>query len=503
MQWQAAALAAGEIAQGWTREGGPGGAILLFDADDIRAEACGGLASLELDLPFRADTAVRFASISKHFLCGLLATDGHIGFDDALGAHLPLPPALGAVTVGRALDMTGGLPDAMETLWLLGVPPTATLDRHALLRFVSSLEATNFAPGTEISYSNTGYRLVQAALEAKGIDYAAALHERFFRPLGLSIRFPEDETDIVPALATGYWHGPRGWQRGRYGLHFSASGGLAGSALDLTAWAQALMSRRGPADGLLARLGARRHLADGRATEYGLGLARSPVPGLIALGHGGSLPGYKNHFLFAPEYKAGVVVLSNREDTDAHGVALRVMAALAGTTLTEPTPALPDGRFLAEDGPFWLEHQGGTATFLGAQETLYPGEGGFAEGRSAHLPMRLRLAGGVIEGEIGHVARRFHPVPDGLSASGAWAGHWVCAAQNARFDIAVSAGVARLAIGAGPLYMELELTPLGPDMALMERGGDGPWRQRTCLQFSGNTVRLVTNRSRILVFERG
>ncbi|MCW3473441.1 hypothetical protein [Limobrevibacterium gyesilva] len=69
-------MAAGEIAQGWTKEGGPGGAILLFDADDIRAEACGGLASL--DLPFRADTAVRFAVISKHFLCGPFAADGCI-----------------------------------------------------------------------------------------------------------------------------------------------------------------------------------------------------------------------------------------------------------------------------------------------------------------------------------------------------------------------------------------------------------------------------------------
>ena len=65
--------------------------------------------------------------------------------------------------------MTGGIPDVVDTMWLLGVPSTATLDRHALLRFVRTCRALNFRRGTEISYSNTGYRILQAAFDAKGI----------------------------------------------------------------------------------------------------------------------------------------------------------------------------------------------------------------------------------------------------------------------------------------------------------------------------------------------
>ena len=61
MHWRKAMEAAAGIAGRWTAEGGPGGAILLFDGSDIRAEACGGLASLELALPFTAGTAVRYA----------------------------------------------------------------------------------------------------------------------------------------------------------------------------------------------------------------------------------------------------------------------------------------------------------------------------------------------------------------------------------------------------------------------------------------------------------
>ena len=355
------------------QRGRPGGAILLFDANELRAEACGGLALIEHALPFGADTVTRYASISKHFLAALLLQGRAIALNDTLGAHLPmLRPALGGVSVGHALDMTGGLPDVMETMWLLGVPITAAIGRDALLRFVASLDAANFPPGTELSYSNTGYRLVEAALEAKGVGYETALRDRFFGPLGLSIRLAEDWQAPVPNLAAAYWREAREWERGNYGMHFSASGGLAGSARDLAVWAQALLADRAPGDGLLDRLSAPRHMADGRESGYGLGLAWSRAGGRALVGHGGSLPGYKNHFLLDPEARAGVVVLTNREDADAHDIALRVMAALHDAALPAPAPAdaLPEGIFAADTGPFWLRIAGNRATFLGAEEAL-------------------------------------------------------------------------------------------------------------------------------------
>src|SRR5215471_2048473 len=126
MEWRRATEEAARIAARWTAEGGPGGAIVLFDASDIRSESFGGLASLELALPFTSQTVVRYASISKHFCAALLLRlqrDGVLSLDDPLGAHLPmLARAQAAVPIARALDMTGGLPDAVETLWLLGVP---------------------------------------------------------------------------------------------------------------------------------------------------------------------------------------------------------------------------------------------------------------------------------------------------------------------------------------------------------------------------------------------
>lgn len=500
MNWSAATAAAARIAAAWDAEAGPGGAVLLFDAGGLRAAACGGYASIEHRLRFTPDTATRYASISKHLLCGLLARDGRIGFSDTLGQHIDAGPDQGAVTVGRALDMTSGLADAAPTLTLLGNSSSAHMDRHALLRFVTAIEGLNYVPGTEVSYTNSGYRMIQAALEAKGLEYGAALREAFFGPLGLTMHLPEDEAEPVAGLATGYWHGPQGWRRGRYGLHFSASGGVTGTARDLASWCHALLVGRGPAAGLLDLLAAPRTLLDGTVTGYGLGLARAPLGDHVLIGHGGSLPGYKNHFLIAPDLGAGVVVLSNREEIDPMALCLNVISALTGTA--EParaTAMLPEGRFIAEDAAVWIEHKDGVLTYLDAQAPLYR-DGDWAVSRAVELPMRLRAEGDAIVGHVGHAARRFRPAT-GAGVRPDWAGEYVCPAHGGRFAIAVDGARAVLVGGTGPMRRALDLVPIAGDMALAARQ-DGPWTQRALLHFADGGMRMAVNRSRVLRFEK-
>ena len=275
MHWRRATEVASAIAARWTTERGPGGAILLFDADDIRAEACGGLASLELDVAFTAETATRYASISKHFLAALLVRDEGIwSLDESLGVHLPgLPPALAAVPLGRALDMTSGLPDLMETQWLLGVPWTARLDRHALLRFACRLDALNSVRAQRNFLQQHRLPADRGGAGARSIPAGDDAARAFLRPAGASIRLAEDETEPVPGLATGYWTQrnrlaarplrPEFLRVGRACRQRARSGRLAAGAHD----------GRAPAEDLL-RPPRRTPSSDRRArTGYGLGLA--------------------------------------------------------------------------------------------------------------------------------------------------------------------------------------------------------------------------------------
>jgi hypothetical protein len=284
-------------------------------------------------------------------------------------------------------------------------------------------------------------------------------------------------------------------------MHFSASGGMAGSAEDLMRWAQALMANDGPCEGLLDILSAPRQFLDGRASMYALGLARHEIGGVALVGHGGSLPGYKNHLLMAPALGAGVLVLSNREETDPFDVTTRVMAALLGATLPPRVAAmLPEGIFAEAEGPTWIEHRAGLLTFLGTAEPLFAGpEPGLAVSRSPYLPIALRAEGGVITGEIGGAARRFLPVPDGAAFDTTLAGTWRLDREGAELTVCRDG---TLTLGTGPLRETTTLTPLGPKRALADRRL-GPWRQRSCLWLRApDRLRLVTARSRVLEFHR-
>jgi CubicO group peptidase (beta-lactamase class C family) len=155
--WRDATVLAEGLAASW--QGGPGGVFVLFDTEGVRGAACGGLASLEHGIPFTPDTPSRYASISKHLLATCLLMH-EVPLEAPLGSLLPdLPDAFAAVPLGRALDMTGGLPDMMEVQWQLGMPFTATLAEAEVGATLRRLTGTSTPPGAEMAYSNTGWRL--------------------------------------------------------------------------------------------------------------------------------------------------------------------------------------------------------------------------------------------------------------------------------------------------------------------------------------------------------
>lgn len=499
VDWTKGRNEAQAITEPWTRQGGPGGAIVLFDRDGVRESASGGFAVIEHRLPFTPDTQNRLASISKHICAVLLLREG-VPLEATLGSFIPeLPEAVGAVPLGRALDMTGALPDMMEALWQQGTPFTANLSAAEIFAAARRLPGLNAEPGSEMAYSNTGWRLAQAILERRTGKGAAQLVDELMAPAALPIRFVSDESEVVSGLATGYWHDGQDWRRGFYGFNFSASGGLAGSAAGLARWAAGLMAGRGFQAGLLDKLTAPRQFADGSESLYRFGLVATELGGSRIIGHGGSLTGYRNHMLMAPAQGVGVVVLTNREE-DALWPALRVLAALTGEALPGDPESVPTGLYASEDGPFWAEFGGGAISFMGGYEKLVSDEGGLRS-LPAYLDVRLREeSDGALAGMIGGVARRLLPVPAETAFDERLAGRW----RDPRLgvEIAIRADGTASWPWAGTIGRETRLTPLPGGRALADLA-HGPWRHRPCLWLQPDgSLRLAGHRSRILHFQR-
>ncbi|GBU14207.1 serine hydrolase [Enterobacterales bacterium] len=483
LHWQAAMTAARTITEKWNPPGEPGGAIALFDSRSLQGHSAGGLANLTTGERFSIDNVVRYASVTKHIFAALalLRSDAGLSLSDTLGQYLPqLKSPMSHVTIGQALDMTGGLPDVRETLSLLGVSVYTASEPQAILDFLAQEGSLNFPAGSEISYSNTGYRLVEAILNSQGILFEDLLQKYIAQPLDIALHAPETWFDVVPGLIPGYWKGKSGWKTASAGLHLSASGSLTGSLRSLTVWLQSLLANRGPGAGVLKTLTAQRYLRTDTASAYGLGTTSSTLGGHTLYGHGGSHAGYKTYFLLHPELDAGVALVSNREDTAAYSAALDVMSALLDSPLPSRSQAIPDGLYASVAEPYWLNVNQGVASYLGSADTLFEGaDKDEAISLSAHMPMRLRWDGHSIQGEIGHAPRRFVPVEPNNCLEMVQ-GRWFHPASKAAFDIEGD----QFVMGVGPLRERGKLTSLGLGRLLVEMP-DGPWQKSFCLYFQG------------------
>lgn len=492
MDWTAAAAAV-EAAADWAGDG-PGGAVLLFDRTGLRATAAAGVESLATRTPFGIDSVSRCASVTKHVFAGfVLAHPGVIGLDDPLGRHLPqLAPATAAVTVGRALDMSGGIPDTRECLTLTGHSIFTQTRAEDLLAFHAALPRLNYPPGSEVHYSNGGYRLVEEAIRAHGLRFDDFLRAEMRDPTGLPMRAAEMWTDPVPGLVTGYWHDGSGWREGVQGMHLSAAGSLTASGRALAEWGRRLLTGEAGFAGRLAALGAGRPLPDGRATGYGLGLRRQRVGARELVGHGGSQPGFKCYLLLDPAGGTGVAITANRDDVNAADLAARIMAALLGETLPAPGSDLVPGLYVAPEGADWIEVGATTVSRLDDEVAVYPAEGGGVDSLSPTSSLRLRMEGEAVVGTAGLAPVRFLPVREAAVSPGL-EGRW---RHDSGAVLEVAGGA--VVMGAGPTRRAMPLQPLGGGRHLFTLL-DGPWRRRICLHHSApGRLTLALSRARMI-----
>ncbi len=492
--WNAASLSAKLYSRTWGKNE-PGGVIIGFDPQGVKFAYAGGLESLATGIPFTANTVVRYASITKHIFCAMVLHHADvISLNDRLGDHLPeLQSPLADVSVGRALDMTAGLPDVRECLTLLGLSVYTHTNAESLLEFLSTINRLNFNAGSEISYSNTGYRLVEAAFERKGLFFKDFVKS----DISDSIDVPNVWADPVKGLAPGYWKSGDKWQESAAGLQLSASGSLAGSGMALTKWAQTLLEDQGSLNELLSRLSIERFLIDGRPTGYGLGLRWNEIDGKRFIGHGGSHPGYKSYFMLDPAEKTGMIVVSNREDADTYKIARDCMAALNGLDLPDTSCTIPDGLYVTEAGPFWIEMREGVANYLGAEDRLYNIGDDWFSSLSPSSPMKLRWTGDALQGEIGHVERELKSVT-ARPAGKEFDGQWAARLYGASFII----DNGHIIMGIGPTRQVMPLEDLGNGRALFTLC-DGPWNKRICIHMlDKDRLELVLNRSRMIEYQR-
>lgn len=318
-----------------------------------------GAANLEYGLPITADSVFRIGSTSKQFTAAailLLAQSGELDLDAPLRRLFPeFPEWAEGITVRQLVHHTSGIRDYLQLAYLAGKADDADYYTDAwVLELLARQGETNFPPGSEHLYSNSGYLLLAHAVQrvtGKSLREFAA--ERLFAPLGMQIsHFHDDHTDIVPGRASGYAPEDDGFRLSMTTLDMVGDGGVFTTVNELLAWDRNFYDNRlGGGQAFVTAMQTPGQLADGTPLTYAFGLDVEDYRGLRMIGHGGAFVGYRADMIRFPEPRLSVIVLCNRADAAPGRLARQVADRLLADRL-EPAPgAAEPGEAPAEPWP--------------------------------------------------------------------------------------------------------------------------------------------------------
>lgn len=279
-----------------------------------------GTADLEQQVPVRADTVFRIASISKPITATAvmqLVERGLVSLDDPIQRYVPGFPRKpqGEVRVRHLLTHTSGIRHYRGNEFGLH-DYFPTLDRAIAVFKDDPLE---FAPGEKYLYSTYGYNLLAGVVEAvSGRSFDEYLRANVFAPAGMTATLLERPQELVRYRARQYVRGatPLTWLNAPY-VDLSvkwAGGGIISTASDLLRFAIALDGGRLLRLDTQDRMYTSARLTSGAITGYGLGWMVSEEGGRLRVSHSGGAMGGTTHLLREPKARLASVLLANLDN---------------------------------------------------------------------------------------------------------------------------------------------------------------------------------------------
>ncbi len=313
----------------------PGCAAIVAQKGKIVYMKAFGMANLELNVPMKPDMVFRIGSMTKQFTAIsilLLMELGKLDLQDEITKFIPDYPTQGyRITVENLLTHTSGIksytsdPEFTSYMKLDKKPlEVINLFRDKPLEFV---------PGTQWSYSNSGYFLLGYIIEkVSGKTYAQYLDENFFKPLGMTNSFFGSDSRVIMNRASGYQKGDSGFVNApviSMTIPYSA-GSILSTVEDLYKWNQALHSYSVVRKETLDKAFTEFHLANGKGTGYGYGWFLRELQGSPTIEHGGGINGFLTNGVYLPREDVFVAVLTNSTTNPPDFVSLKMAALMIG-----------------------------------------------------------------------------------------------------------------------------------------------------------------------------
>jgi len=332
----------------WDRPDSPGCALGVVEDGELTYERGYGSANLDWQIPIATDTVFYVGSVSKQFTAAsiaLLAQDGLISLDDDIRGYFPEMPAYDRpITVRHLVHHTSGVRDIYTLMALAGIRLEDVFSDEEAIALIAAQEETNFPPGEEYLYSNSGYFLLAQLVErVTGTPLREYAEEKIFVPLGMNdTHFHDVPSHIVERRATSYQRDGDDGFRVSYLGNFDkvGAGGLYSTVRDLLLWDRNFYTGDVGGQAFLDLIHTPGVLNNGEALAYAFGLNVDEFRGLRRVSHSGSMMGFKAAFLQFPEQRFSVLATCNLGNIEPMGLARRVAEIYLAGELAEPDQAV-------------------------------------------------------------------------------------------------------------------------------------------------------------------
>lgn len=299
----------------------PGAAVMVLQKGQVSFVEAFGSLDMERRRPVRPDSFFEIGSITKQFTAASilqLQEAGKLQIDRPLSDYLPDAPHAKEVTLRELLTHTSGLHDYLdgrqEHIDLLASRPISYRD---LIARVAPLPL-DFPPGSQWSYSNTGYLLLGKIIETVSAEtYKNYLQHHILDPLHMTDTHTVADEDRLSNMAIGYRHiGGRLERAPVIEASWSGAAGLLVTPLgDLAKWDAALRGGKVVSPASYLQMTTPFMTTKAGSSDYGFGLFLNPVYGEKRIGHTGGTNGSTTADEYFPVQDVRIIAFTNLGDS--------------------------------------------------------------------------------------------------------------------------------------------------------------------------------------------
>lgn len=314
------------------------GAVLVARGDEVLLSQGYGSANVEHAVPNTPQTRFDIGSLAKQFVAAAvlkLSSEGRLDLHAPIRAYLPSypRPAADHITLHHLLTHTAGVASLGRRDGITEVEESADPVSRADLLALIGEHPLQFEPGSAFRYSNSGYAVAAAVVEAvAGMPLATALETFVWAPAGMQETGMLDPTTVVAHLASGYTGYPSQLKHAR-GAHPSwhfGSGGVYSTVGDLFRWHRALSEHAVLPPEQTAAFLAHHVERPGGRPAYGYGWFHYRLHDRRVINHGGTTEGFVCELFRFPEDDLFIVVLANLQPELGINIPDALGSALSG-----------------------------------------------------------------------------------------------------------------------------------------------------------------------------